>query len=324
MGVVYKATDRHLRRTVAVKILSPDLYADKLVRTRFEREASSAAALEHPHIVRVYAIDLDPESRQPYIVMEYVPGANLATMLREGELGHERSLSIFDQIASALEAVHQVGLVHRDVKPENVLIRKPGAGALHAMLSDFGIAKAIDSQTSLTLGAIGTPGYMSPDVAGLERATARSDQYALAAVLFEMLGGVRLFAGMEVPKAHREEPLPDLTVALPTANRALRAAVSRALAKEPKDRFPSVAAFAEAVCESQQGPTVARPPLQLLMEEVIAKSCPCLPAEIAGAVNAMLPPDDVGVTPLQVEGRARLYSQLFERRPDGRIGLRNH
>jgi serine/threonine-protein kinase len=321
MGMVYEAYDRHLKRKVAVKMLKPELYANPDMRKRFEKEAASAAGIEHENVVRVYSIDADSEGR-PYIVMEYIEGPDLSRVAQREEIAHDRALRIFDQIASALQAVHDQGLVHRDVKPANVLLRNAGTADEQAMLTDFGIAKAVDSQTAMTIGPIGTADYMSPEVADLQAATDRSDQYALAAVLYRSLCGERLFEGMEMPRAHRDEPLPDLTPALPTANRSLRAAVARALDKDPGARFPSIAAFAEAVRESQDREPAARPPLQKTMEEVLQERGPLPPHELADAVNERLGSDDVGVTALQVEGRARLYSQLFHRRPDESIELR--
>jgi serine/threonine protein kinase len=323
MGVVYRATDRHLRRTVAIKTLKPEFNTNREMRQRFEKEASSAAGIEHPNVVRIYAVDFDVYLKQQYIVMQYIDGPDLASVLQDGAMEHARAMLVFGQVASALQAVHEQGLVHRDVKPENVLLRNAGTDEEQAMLTDFGIAKAVDSQTALTVGAIGTPDYMSPEVANLEPATDRSDQYALAVVLYRMLSGERLFEGLEVPRAHRDESVPDLSARLPSANRAMRAAIARALEKDPAQRFASVAAFAEAVRESQEAEPNARPPLQQLMEQVLSDAGPLSAAEIADAVCRRLPADDVGVTQLQVEGRARLFAQLFHCRPDGRIALRS-
>lgn len=321
MGVVYKAFDRFLRRTVAVKVLKPEMYSNAEARQRFEKEAASAAGIEHEHVVLVYSIDVDPDGR-PYIVMEFIEGSDLATVVRQGPLVHDRALRIFDQVADALQAVHDHGHVHRDIKPANILLRNVDSEEEQALLTDFGIAKAVDSQTMITIGMIGTADYMSPEVANLEQATDRSDQYALGVVLYRMLSGELLFDGMEMPKAHRDEPLPDLSGALPTSNRALRAALARSLEKDPALRFPSVAAFAEAVRESQDVGPATRPPLQQLMEEVLNEGPSLSARDLAKAICERLPSNDVGVTELQVEGRARLYSQLFHRRPDGHIDLR--
>jgi serine/threonine-protein kinase len=321
MGSVFKAEDRYLKRTVAVKILKPELYSNPDLRKRFEKEAVSAAGIEHENVVQIYSIDADDEGR-PYLVMEYVEGPDLSK-LAGAPLDHERALRIFGEVAAALQAVHAQGLVHRDVKPANILIRNVGEGHEQAVLTDFGIVKVVDSQTALTFGPIGTPDYMSPEVADLKPATDRSDQYALALVLYRMLSGSRLFEGLEMPRAHRDEPLPDLAAALPTANRALRAALTRALAKEPEDRFPSVAAFADAVRESEVVLSSERRPLQEIMEEALNERGPMTAVELAAAVGDRLPAGDVGVTPLQIEGRAKLYSQLFHRLPDGRIDLRD-
>jgi eukaryotic-like serine/threonine-protein kinase len=305
-----------------VKMLKQELYSNTNLRRRFEKEAMSAAGIEHENVVRIYSIDGD-DSGRPFLVMEYVDGPDLSKLAEEGPIEHRRALRIFGEVASALQAVHEQGLVHRDVKPANILIRNLGTSDEQAVLTDFGVVKVLDSQTALTFGPIGTPDYMSPEVADLQSATDRSDQYALALVLYRMLSGCRLFEGLEMPRAHRDEPLPDFAADLPTANRALRAALTRALAKDPAERFPSVAAFADAVRESQAGATSDRRPLQEVMEAVLNDRGPLSPIELAAAVSDQLPADDVGVTPLQVEGRAKLYSQLFEGLPDGRIGLRD-
>ena len=322
MGVVYRARNRHLGRVDAIKMLKKDVNSSMEFRKRFEKEARAAAGIQHPNVVRIYAVEFDPDLQQQYMVMEYIDGPDLGAVSDKGPMDHARAMRIFAETAAALSAVHENGLVHRDVKPENVLLRNAGTKTEQALLTDFGIAKAVDSQTALTLGAIGTPDYMSPEVANLEDATARSDQYALGAILYRMLSGERLFEGHEVPKAHRDEALPDLLEKLPSSNRALRAAITRSLEKDPANRFPTVAAFAAAVRESQEAPSDSRPPLQTLMEEILSESGPLAAPELADRINVRLPDDDAGVTALQVEGRARLFAQLFHRRPDGRIAVR--
>jgi serine/threonine protein kinase len=320
MGVVYRARDRHLRRTVAVKILRPESLGDSEMRDRFHREASSAAGIEHDNVVRIYSIDIDDQG-QPYIVMEYVDGPDLHSLLLDGPLAQDRALRIFAQVGSALQAVHQFGLVHRDVKPANIILRSADTRDERAMLTDFGIAKALDSQTNLTFGMIGTPEYMAPEVADLQAATDRSDQYSLALVLYKMLTGEHLFQGLEMPKAHRDEPVPDIRKALPETGLAVSAALERALSKEPAERFPSVAAFVKAV-EEQPESEAGTPPLQRLMQDVLVTGA--LSTEnLAAAVSSRSGPS-VEYTALQVEGRARLYSQLFRRTPDGLIELRSH
>jgi serine/threonine protein kinase len=322
MGAVFRAHDRYLKRPVAVKVLKPELSSDPDFRKRFEKEGASAAGIEHQNVVRIYSIDADADG-QLYLVMEYVDGPDLSKLTKDGPLEHERALRIFDEVAAALQEVHEQGLIHRDVKPANILIRNPGRQDEQAVLTDFGIVKVVDSQTALTLGRIGTPEYMSPEVADMQVATDRSDQYALALILYRMLSGSSLYEGLEMPKAHRDEPLPDLSDLLATANRALRAALQRALSKDPAARFPSVAAFAGAVRESQAGAPADRNPLQELMEEALSESGPLTAVDLATAVGDRLAAGDAGVTPLQIEGRARLYSHLFHRLPDGRIGLRD-
>ncbi len=319
MGVVYRARDRHLHRTVAVKILRPESLGDSEMRDRFHREASSAAGIEHDNVVRIYSIDIDDQG-QPYIVMEYIDGPDLQSLLVDGPLAEDRALRIFAQVGSALQAVHQFGLVHRDVKPANIILRSAGTRDERAMLTDFGIAKALDSQTNLTFGMIGTPEYMAPEVADLQTATDRSDQYSLALVLYKMLTGEHLFEGLEMPKAHRNEPVPDIRKALPETDLGVSAALERALSKDPADRFPSVAAFTKAV-EEQPEAESGTPALQRLMQDILTAGA-LSPAELAGAATSRSGAS-VEYTALQVEGRAQLYSQLFRRTPDGLIELRS-
>jgi serine/threonine-protein kinase len=243
MGVVFRAVDERLDRTVAIKVLAADLVGDPLVQQRFLREARVAAAIEHPHIVPVYeaasAGDVD------YIAMRYVPGSDLGRVLRrEAPLDPDRALGIAEQIAGALDAAHARGLVHRDVKPSNVLLEDRGGE--WAWLSDFGLTKRMDGSMQLTRdGLVGTLEYIAPEVIERGDVDGRSDQYALACVAYHCLSGRPPFVAQseaQVLHAHLHD------IAQPLAGRdadpnAVDAVIRRALAKRPAERFPSCRAF---------------------------------------------------------------------------------
>ncbi len=243
MGVVFRAVDERLDRTVAIKVLAADLVGDPLVQQRFLREARVAAAIEHPHIVPVYeaasAGDVD------YIAMRYVPGPDLGRVLRrEAPLDAARTLGIVEQIAGALDAAHARGLVHRDVKPSNVLLEDRGGE--WAWLSDFGLTKRMDGSMQLTQdGLVGTLEYIAPEVIERGHVDGRSDQYALACVAYHCLSGKPPFVAQseaQLLHAHLHD------IAPPLAGRdaepsAVDAVIRRALAKQPAERFPSCRAF---------------------------------------------------------------------------------
>jgi serine/threonine-protein kinase len=243
MGVVFRAVDERLDRTVAIKVLAADLVGDPLVQQRFLREARVAAAIEHPHIVPVYeaasAGDVD------YIAMRYVPGPDLGRVLRrEAPLDATRTLGIVEQIAGALDAAHARGLVHRDVKPSNVLLEDRGGE--WAWLSDFGLTKRMDGSVQLTRdGLVGTLEYIAPEVIERGHVDGRSDQYALACVAYHCLSGKPPFVARseaQLLHAHLHDIAPPL--AGPEAEpSAVDAVIRRALAKQPAERFPSCRAF---------------------------------------------------------------------------------
>jgi len=188
MAEVYLAHDELLDRPVAVKVLRQALAQDRVLRERFVREAQAAARLDHPHIVGVY--DLGEWGGRPFLVMEWVEGPTLASLIRErGPLPVPLACELGAQIASALAYAHARGLIHRDVKPHNILLKAEG-GRWEAKLADFGLAKVL-SATSLTLTqeVFGTPQYVAPEVVRGERVTPAADLYSLGVVLFEMLTG---------------------------------------------------------------------------------------------------------------------------------------
>ncbi len=251
MATVYLGTDVKLERRVAIKLLAPATRA-YLGSDRFQREVLLAAQLSHPHIVPLF--EADEADGFLFYVMEYIEGESLEDRLtREGPLPVEEAVRITTEVGDALQYAHETGVIHRDVKPANILLSRG-----HAMVSDFGIAKLIDAQsssggTSLTgFGtALGTPEYMSPEqVRGERRLDARSDVYSLAAVLYAMLAGAPPFNASTVQAVFAQvlsDPPPPIRTRCPNIPPHLDAALERGLAKEPQDRPPTARAFVEAL-----------------------------------------------------------------------------
>ena len=253
MAEIYRASDSVLGRTVAVKVLSERYAQDDSIRQRFTREALAAARLSgQPNIVTVY--DVGEHAERPYIVMEHLSGGSLEDVLqREGAQAPQRAFAWLEEAAAALDAAHRHGVVHRDVKPGNLLLDRDG----HVHVADFGVASAAGMDSLTATGTmIGTAGYLSPEQAKGERATAASDCYALAVVAYELLTGGRPFAS-ESPTAeaaaHVHASVPSVCDRswLPSE---LDPVFERALAKDPAERFGSCselvaalrAAFADA------------------------------------------------------------------------------
>lgn len=244
MGVVYHAYDPILDRHVALKQLAPVLRQTDVVR-HLRHEAISAARLRHPNIALLY--EFGAAGDLPFLAMEYVSGVQLRALLERGRLPITRALHILEQIADALDYAHRMGVVHCDIKPSNILVDD----ADHAVLIDFGLAEIIaDSPDTADTTLLGTPHYMSPEQAAGRSADGRSDQYALAAVAYELLTGVPPFhrrSAAAVVHAHLYEALPPATERCPSLPEAVNAPLLRALAKAPDARFPSAAAFVAAL-----------------------------------------------------------------------------
>src|SRR4051794_2410405 len=239
MGVVYRATDLALDRPVALKLITPALAGDPVFRARFEGECRLAAGVGHPHVGPIF--HAGTERGQLYVTMRYVDGPDLRALLtREGRLAPERAIDLMAQVAGALDAAHAHGLVHRDVKPANVLIERRGAGE-HAFLTDFGISKRRTGDPELTgTGlAVGTSGYIAPEQAqGLE-VDGRADVYALACILFQAVTGQVPFpreSELDAMWAHVHEPPPELAQLRPDLPGALGDAIAAGLAKDPAVR----------------------------------------------------------------------------------------
>jgi eukaryotic-like serine/threonine-protein kinase len=244
MSRVYRARDRQLGRLVAIKILHERFADDPEHVERFRREARAVARLTHPNIVTV--IDRGEADGSQYIVFEHVEGEDLKQLVgRTGPLPPRRVLDLGIDIARALAFAHAHGVVHRDVKPQNVLVRDAVA-----KVTDFGIARADDAalgDESTAAGTVlGTGDYISPEQAGGERATERSDVYSLGALLYELLTGCVPYpadSAVAAATRHATDPVPDVLAARPDTPVRLAAAVERAMAKDPADRFASMDAF---------------------------------------------------------------------------------
>ena len=263
MATVWRARDNVLARPVAVKVLHADLARDQTFVTRFHREAFAAAQLSHPNIVAIYdsgqGLD-DAGLPRNYIVTEYCPGGNLADLLqREGALSPARVAEIGARICDALSYAHANGVIHRDVKPANVLLGADGG----VKVADFGIAKAAFADRDITAsGAIlGTVTYISPEQARGEEPTERADIYSLAATLYHLVCGRPPFTS-DTPLAtamkHVEQPPPRLRAIKPAIPRALEAVILKGLAKDPHDRHPTAQAFQEALERAVPSRTRAR------------------------------------------------------------------
>jgi serine/threonine protein kinase len=286
MGTVYLAYDPLLDRQVAVKVLAPHLVWEKDFVERFLREARAAARLKHPNIVTIY--DVGQDQHQYYFVMEYVEGGSLSALIRQrGALPPAEVVAILRPLADALDYAHRQGLVHRDIKPGNIMVG-PSAGAGepaglgtippvppvptegsgtagsgtvgsgHVTLTDFGIARAAqDTRLTSTGMLVGTPEYMSPEQARGEEVDYRTDQYSLGIVAYEMLSGQTPFGGTTphgvLYKQVFELP-PPICQAQPGLPSGVEAVLGQALAKEPGQRYATVAAFAEALAQVLAAP----------------------------------------------------------------------
>src|SRR5829696_7898366 len=255
MGVVYRAVQPSLDRVVALKTIAPALAADPTFSTRFVRESKAAAAVEHPNVLPIFSAGAEDDVL--YIVMRYVDGPDLRSLIREhGPLAPDRAAGIVAQVAAALDAAHARGLVHRDVKPANVLLNRTD----HAYLTDFGLTKRLASSTAASVatragGWVGTLGYVAPEQIRDAGVDARTDVYALGCVLFHALTGSPPYdRGSDEATlwAHLNDAPPELPSNVPPA---LGDAVRRALAKDPADRFPTAGELGRAVLAAVGRPT---------------------------------------------------------------------
>ena len=299
MADIYRATDTELGRAVAVKVLAAHCAEDDDIRERFLREARAAARLSgDPHTVTIY--DVGEYGGRPYLVMEYLPGGSLAARLAAGRVDRDRGMEWLEQAALALDAAHARGVVHRDVKPGNLLLDKDD----NIYVADFGIAHAAGVDSNTQTGVIlGTAGYLAPEQAAGRRATAASDRFALAVVAHELLTGAR-----PVPTPSSKLPLP------------ARQVFARALDEQPGFRYPScldfVGALATALSAPAPGPATAptavmlrsrrrRTPLILALVLAFGVLAFVLTTAFAGGNSAKPPPTVVQTVTVPAPASAR-------------------
>jgi eukaryotic-like serine/threonine-protein kinase len=275
MSSVYRAKDRLLERNVALKILHDSFRADEHTVERFRREARAVAQLSHPNIVTV--IDRGEDGHRQYIVFEYVEGDNLKQLLeRGGRLPVRRALELATQIGRALAFAHAAGLVHRDVKPQNVLLNGDG----QAKVTDFGIARSVDLDSVTQSGTVmGTSNYIAPEQASGGDVDPQTDVYSLGVVLFELLTGRVPFTGesfVAVAMRHVNEPPPSVLELRPEAPLRVANAVDRALAKDPADRFASMDDFVAELeaCLAELGSAPDEDPTAIVPARVARASAP--------------------------------------------------
>ena len=261
MGVVYRAIQPRPRRRVALKLLAASFSSDEDFRLRFERESDVAAAIAHPNIVPIF--EAGESEGILYLVMHYVVGSDLNTLLADTRrLDPERALHLLGQVAAALDAAHENGLVHRDVKPGNILVCSGAGGESrdHVYLTDFGLTRRVDSTSRITKSGnfLGTPEYVAPEQVEGHRVDAAADQYSLACVLFECLAGTTPFAReieWAVLNAHVHEPPPSLSELHPELGSAIDAVIAQGMSKRPEERYGSCS---ELILEARKA-LVSRP-----------------------------------------------------------------
>jgi hypothetical protein len=262
MGVVYRATHLALNRIVALKLIAPELAQDPEFRERFKRESELAASIDHPTVIPIYHAGED--AGQLYVTMRFVDGTDLRQMIAlQGRLEPRLAARVISQVGSGLDAAHARGLVHRDVKPANVLIADAG-GRPHAFLTDFGLTKQAKSTSGLTRTGtiVGTMDFIAPEQLQGKEVDARADVYALGCVAFQALTGQVPFPRETDPAkmwAHMSEPAPSARAAAPYLPAAVDNALQRSMAKEPDDRYPSAGDFGRAIVAACEGQATTQP-----------------------------------------------------------------
>src|SRR5579859_3104345 len=296
MGVVYRAYHQQLERTGAVKVMQA-ISPDPDTTARFRHEAQAIAQMRHPNILNVY--DFGEYEGTPYMIVEYVAGGSLANRLSQGMIGQADALNFLRGIAAGLDYAHSRGVVHRDIKPANVLLEPDDT----PVIADFGLAKLMQGSSlkSMTGVTTGTPAYMSPEQVTGSNVGPAADRYALASIAYEMLTGVIPFDGEALlellyAQVHREPPKPSSRN--PRLSPAVDAVVMRGLAKDPAARWPSCAAFTEALAATLTGKssdpgiltTLPLGPPVVESTVPLAKIVPAAPAPPASLINPEAPP----------------------------------
>jgi serine/threonine-protein kinase len=298
MATIWRAVDEQLDREVAVKLLRPQFSSDPGFAARFKLEARSAGGLSHPNIVSVYDYGTDGADGDQYIVMELIEGNDLSTILRDrGSLATMDAVRVAIGVASALEVAHRKGIVHRDVKPGNILITDGG----DVKVTDFGIARAVSEASMTVTGTtLGSVHYFSPEQARGDEVTGASDVYALAIVLFEMLTGRRPFEGdsaaaVALKRLNEDAPTPS-AIGHPVPQ-GLEAILMRALSREPGERFPDAGAFAEALRVWRRDPDAATPLAAGAAAAAVATTPPAGEPTVYVPPRVTRPADRVPVAP---------------------------
>ena len=301
MAIVYLARDPLIKRQVAIKVLPRQFTFEPQFRARFQREVEVIATLEHAAIVPVY--DFGEHEDQPFIVMRYISGGSLADRLVNGSLPIPEISTLFKRIGTALDYAHKQGVIHRDIKPGNILFDAQG----EASLSDFGIAKMTQATSAFTGtgGMVGTPAYMSPEQAmGEKNIDGRSDIYSLAVVLFESLSGGLPFDAdtpMGVAVAHINQPVPSLLERQPDLPPAFESIIRKALDKDPAKRFQTASELAQAISTADRGlanatiieqsaGTMIEPAFSRALESYSSSTPPPTPPQPASAAGAYSSP----------------------------------
>src|SRR5450755_440781 len=298
MGLVYRARQRRPDRVVAIKVIAPELAADPDFRARFEQESATAAEIEHPNVIPVY--EVGEEDGLLFIAMRFVQGVDLGGLLRQaGRLAPQRAGRLISQVADALDAAHAQGLVHRDVKPGNILV----AAGEHVYLTDFGLTKKSSDSRGMTKTGmfVGIVDYIAPEQVEGRRVDARADVYALGCVTYEVLAGAvpfprdsdiaKIFAHVnDTPPPLRDVPAP------------LAAAVMRAMAKRPEDRFQSAGDFGRAVIAGAVGRT------DVGDDRTVATGAAAIADPDAPTVIAGLVPTELAVASGPPRGRPRSWA----------------
>ncbi len=272
MGEVWRALDTRSGREVAIKVISPQASSDPDLLSRFLSEAKASSALHHPNILAVYEVGESPAG--PYIVMEYVDGGNVRSLLQEGRLSVAQAVDIAMQAAEGVANAHEAGIVHRDLKPDNLMITSGGV----VKILDFGLARSLRPEDAADGGRtaagmiVGTAAYVSPEQLRGEKATERSDVFALGVVLFEMATGENPFQRnnpIEMFSAILRDDPPPFEEKVRDAPEELSQAVHRALSKRPEDRYPTARELAEDL-RGVHALTHVRPPEEALPEDPAA------------------------------------------------------